>query len=178
MLQQGEQLQRLLQPKIHPILQKYQVLFMKQSLLIFLLGSPYTPIIVNRTSGVMEQTQQHNTDSSLTIEYGQSVNVRRDNHNNDIGLFDQLKEDLVRYDELEVKELIGAGSFATVHVGRWKHCKVALKIFKAGLEVSDAERNKFLKECSLLRKCSHPNVVTLYGLSTDRFLCIGSDCVV
>ena len=65
---------------------------------------------------------------------------------------------------------MGSGQFGEVFRGVWKFSKknveVAVKTLKEGS--SDEDRVKFLTEAAIMCQFKHPNVVTMYGVVTDR----------
>lgn len=80
-----------------------------------------------------------------------------------------------RGDELQRTELrtdrkIGTGCFGEVYHGYYKEAKeVAIKTLKQGTMSPQA----FLEEAVIMRKCRHPNLVTMYGVcSTEEPLLI------
>jgi len=78
-----------------------------------------------------------------------------------IGLGIKKKTDYLK--DIEIKEVIGSGSFGEVYRGIWKGSQqVALKKLKVD------KMSEFLQEASMLQKCSFPNVVTFIGLYQDK----------
>lgn len=70
--------------------------------------------------------------------------------------------------DLKIGEYIGHGSYGTVRKGTWhrsrnKQIDVAIKLFQ-----SDEERESFLIEVRQLSCVKHPNIVKLYGASTEN----------
>ena len=69
---------------------------------------------------------------------------------------------------------MGSGQYGTVHKGEWmaseggEKIEVAVKTLKerAGRE----DKVKFLQEAAIMGQFSHPNVVKLYGVVTERKL--------
>ena len=69
---------------------------------------------------------------------------------------------------------MGSGQYGTVHKGKWmaseggEKIEVAVKTLKerAGRE----DKVKFLQEAAIMGQFSHPNVVKLYGVVTERKL--------
>eukprot|EP00029_Vermamoeba_vermiformis_P001200 TRINITY_DN1136_c0_g1_i1.p1 TRINITY_DN1136_c0_g1~~TRINITY_DN1136_c0_g1_i1.p1 ORF type:complete len:969 (-),score=158.75 TRINITY_DN1136_c0_g1_i1:37-2943(-) len=68
----------------------------------------------------------------------------------------------IKYAELKFLKEIGAGAFGKVFIGEWQKTKVALKLNMM------AQGTEFEKEARLMVTMRpHPNVVQLYGISTD-----------
>ena len=67
---------------------------------------------------------------------------------------------------------MGAGQFGEVHQGEWKlatsenKVEVAVKTLKEG--AGEEDKVKFLQEATIMGQFSHPNVVKLYGVVTER----------
>ncbi|KAG9510810.1 Mitogen-activated protein kinase kinase kinase 7, partial [Fragariocoptes setiger] len=64
-----------------------------------------------------------------------------------------------------LREFIGQGSYGTVVKGSWRGRYVAVKIYK-----TDEERESFAVEVKQLSRVNHPNIVKLYGASTQAEL--------
>lgn len=68
--------------------------------------------------------------------------------------------------------MLGSGQFGTVHKGEWvapglrEKREVAVKTLKE--EAGDEDKVKFLQEAAIMGQFSHPNVVQLYGVVTDK----------
>ncbi|KAF3625930.1 Serine/threonine-protein kinase CTR1 [Capsicum annuum] len=75
-------------------------------------------------------------------------------------------EDLdIPWNDLVLKERIGAGSFGTVHRADWNGSDVAVKILME--QDFHAERYKeFLREVSIMKRLRHPNIVLFMGAVT------------
>lgn len=76
-------------------------------------------------------------------------------------------EDLdIPWNELILKERIGAGSFGTVHRADWHGSDVAVKILME--QDFHAERFKeFLREVAIMKRLRHPNIVLFMGAVTQ-----------
>ena len=68
--------------------------------------------------------------------------------------------------------LLGSGQYGTVHKGEWlateggEKIEVAVKTLKEGADKGD--KVKFLQEAAIMGQFSHPNIVKLYGVITER----------
>ena len=69
---------------------------------------------------------------------------------------------------------MGSGQYGTVHKGEWmaseggEKIEVAVKTLKEG--AGEGDKVKFLQEAAIMGQFSHPNVVKLYGVVTERKL--------
>ncbi|XP_047959666.1 serine/threonine-protein kinase CTR1-like [Salvia hispanica] len=72
----------------------------------------------------------------------------------------------IPWSDLVVKEIIGAGSFGTVHRAEWNGCDVAVKILME--QDFHAERFKeFIREVAIMKRLRHPNIVLFMGAVTE-----------
>ncbi|KQJ84510.1 serine/threonine-protein kinase CTR1 isoform X2 [Brachypodium distachyon] len=71
----------------------------------------------------------------------------------------------ISWDELELKERVGAGSFGTVHRADWHGSDVAVKVL-TDQDVGEAQLKEFLREISIMKRVRHPNVVLFMGAVT------------
>ena len=64
--------------------------------------------------------------------------------------------------QVELGKVLGAGTFGTTYLGRWRGGNVAVKC------VQIKQRNEaesFLREVDVLSRVRHPNVMPFYGMS-------------
>ncbi|WOH07016.1 hypothetical protein DCAR_0626445 [Daucus carota subsp. sativus] len=73
----------------------------------------------------------------------------------------------ISWDELHIKERIGAGSFGTVHRAEWHGSDVAVKVLSIQ-DFSDDQLKEFLREVAIMKRVRHPNVVLFMGAVTKR----------
>ncbi|XP_042045966.1 serine/threonine-protein kinase CTR1-like isoform X2 [Salvia splendens] len=72
----------------------------------------------------------------------------------------------IPWSNLVLKEIIGAGSFGTVHRAEWNGCDVAVKILME--QDFHAERFKeFIREVAIMKRLRHPNIVLFMGAVTE-----------
>ncbi|KAL1549343.1 copper transport protein ctr1 [Salvia divinorum] len=72
----------------------------------------------------------------------------------------------IPWSDLVVKEIIGAGSFGTVHRAEWNGCDVAVKILME--QDFHAEQFKeFIREVAIMKRLRHPNIVLFMGAVTE-----------
>ncbi|XP_051863994.1 mitogen-activated protein kinase kinase kinase 7-like isoform X13 [Drosophila albomicans] len=79
----------------------------------------------------------------------------------------------VSSNEIQICERIGYGSYGVVHKALWQTelevITIALKIIEDKSQDSETEKIRFekniLREIENLQKCTHPNIITLYGVS-------------
>ncbi|KAM4625213.1 mitogen-activated protein kinase kinase kinase 7-like isoform 2-T2 [Polymixia lowei] len=72
----------------------------------------------------------------------------------------------IQYEDIEVEEVVGRGTFGVVFKAKWKGKDVAIKTIE-----SENERKAFLVELRQLSRVNHPNIVKLYG-SCDNPVCL------
>lgn len=73
----------------------------------------------------------------------------------------------ISWDELHIKERIGAGSFGTVHRAEWHGSDVAVKVL-TDQDFLDDQLKEFLREVAIMKRVRHPNVVLFMGAVTKR----------
>ncbi|XVF39660.1 hypothetical protein PTKIN_Ptkin01aG0051200 [Pterospermum kingtungense] len=73
----------------------------------------------------------------------------------------------IPWDELHIKERIGAGSFGTVHRAEWHGSDVAVKVLTVQ-DFHDDQLKEFLREVAIMKRVRHPNVVLFMGSVTKR----------
>jgi serine/threonine protein kinase len=73
----------------------------------------------------------------------------------------------VSWNELHIKERVGAGSFGTVHRAEWHGSDVAVKILSIQ-DFHDDQFREFLREVAIMKRVRHPNVVLFMGAVTER----------
>ncbi|CAB1330718.1 unnamed protein product, partial [Coregonus sp. 'balchen'] len=72
----------------------------------------------------------------------------------------------IEYEDIEVEEVVGRGTFGVVFKAKWKGKDVAIKTIE-----SESERKAFVVELRQLSRVNHPNIVKLYG-SCDNPVCL------
>ncbi|OVA01844.1 Protein kinase domain [Macleaya cordata] len=73
----------------------------------------------------------------------------------------------ISWDELNMKERVGAGSFGTVHRAEWHGSDVAVKVLTTQ-DFHDDQLKEFLREVAIMKRVRHPNVVLFMGAVTKR----------
>ncbi|XP_022773075.1 serine/threonine-protein kinase CTR1-like isoform X2 [Durio zibethinus] len=73
----------------------------------------------------------------------------------------------ISWDELHVKERVGAGSFGTVHRAEWHGSDVAVKVLTIQ-DFHDDQLKEFLREVAIMKRVRHPNVVLFMGAVTKQ----------
>ncbi|KAJ7958906.1 Protein kinase superfamily protein [Quillaja saponaria] len=71
----------------------------------------------------------------------------------------------ISWDELHIKEQVGAGSFGTVHRAEWHGSDVAVKVLTVQ-DFHDDQLKEFLREVAIMKRVRHPNVVLFMGAVT------------
>ncbi|KAJ3675076.1 hypothetical protein LUZ60_004118 [Juncus effusus] len=72
----------------------------------------------------------------------------------------------IPWNELVIKEKIGAGSFGTVHRADWHGSDVAVKILMEQ-DLHSERLKEFLREVAIMKSLRHPNIVLLMGAVTE-----------
>ncbi|KAJ1424750.1 Serine-threonine/tyrosine-protein kinase, catalytic domain [Sesbania bispinosa] len=73
----------------------------------------------------------------------------------------------ISWDDLRIKERVGAGSFGTVHRAEWHGSDVAVKVLTVQ-DFHDDQLKEFLREVAIMKRVRHPNVVLFMGAVTKR----------
>ncbi|KAI5079949.1 hypothetical protein GOP47_0005428 [Adiantum capillus-veneris] len=73
----------------------------------------------------------------------------------------------IGWEDLSVKERIGAGSFGTVHRADWHGSDVAVKVF-IEQDFLEERLDEFMREVAIMKRTRHPNVVLFMGVVTKR----------
>ncbi|KAG6531947.1 hypothetical protein ZIOFF_005783 [Zingiber officinale] len=73
----------------------------------------------------------------------------------------------ISWDELDIKEQIGAGSFGTVFRAEWHGSDVAVKVL-ADQDFHNDQLKEFLREVAIMKRVCHPNVVLFMGAVTKH----------
>ncbi|KAF7817038.1 serine/threonine-protein kinase CTR1-like [Senna tora] len=73
----------------------------------------------------------------------------------------------ISWDDLRIRERVGAGSFGTVHRAEWHGSDVAVKVLSVQ-DFHDDQLKEFLREVSIMKRVRHPNVVLFMGAVTKR----------
>lgn len=73
----------------------------------------------------------------------------------------------ISWDDLHLKERVGAGSFGTVHRAEWHGSDVAVKVLTLQ-DFHDDQLKEFLREVAIMKRVRHPNVVLFMGAVTKR----------
>ncbi|KAF3794001.1 Serine/threonine-protein kinase [Nymphaea thermarum] len=73
----------------------------------------------------------------------------------------------IPWDDLHIKERVGAGSFGTVHRAEWHGSDVAVKVLSEQ-DFSEDQLREFLREVAIMKRVRHPNVVLFMGAVTKR----------
>ncbi|KAL2893080.1 Serine/threonine-protein kinase CTR1 [Bienertia sinuspersici] len=73
----------------------------------------------------------------------------------------------ISWDDLHLKERVGAGSFGTVHRAEWHGSDVAVKVLSVQ-DFHDDQLREFLREVAIMKRVRHPNVVLFMGAVIKR----------
>jgi serine/threonine protein kinase len=80
----------------------------------------------------------------------------------------QSRNFVIDYDEIQLGEKIGSGSFAKVWEGTWNGYRVGVKKLKN----PSITETFFLREVSNLQKAHHPSIILFMGCCVQPFACI------
>ncbi|KAL8543759.1 hypothetical protein ACS0TY_004356 [Phlomoides rotata] len=78
------------------------------------------------------------------------------------GDYDSLMNSEIRWDDLQLREEIGQGSFAVVYHGLWNGSDVAVKVY-SGNQYSEETLLDSKKGIDIMRRLRHPNVLLFMG---------------
>ncbi|KAG5147961.1 hypothetical protein JHK82_014842 [Glycine max] len=133
-------------------------------------------IIVNESSVVKSTFQQSMLGSSCQSELKQ-VDIRIEKQGclpaGSIPRYVNLEPSLamdwleISWDDLRIKERVGAGSFGTVYRAEWHGSDVAVKVLTVQ-DFYDDQLKEFLREVAIMKRVRHPNVVLFMGSVTKR----------
>ncbi|KHN08983.1 Serine/threonine-protein kinase CTR1 [Glycine soja] len=133
-------------------------------------------IIVNESSVVKSTFQQSMLGSFCQSELKQ-VDIRIENQGclpaGSIPRYVNLEPSLamdwleISWDDLRIKERVGAGSFGTVYRAEWHGSDVAVKVLTVQ-DFYDDQLKEFLREVAIMKRVRHPNVVLFMGSVTKR----------
>ncbi|KAH7301990.1 hypothetical protein KP509_23G051500 [Ceratopteris richardii] len=73
----------------------------------------------------------------------------------------------IEWEDLHLKERVGAGSFGTVHRADWNGSDVAVKVF-IEQDFLEERLDEFIREVAIMKRTRHPNVVLFMGVVTKR----------
>lgn len=122
-----------------------------------------------------EQTGVNNAASNISIQENYVTDGQRDFRGVHIearrylNLEPSLAMDWleISWDELDIKEQIGAGSFGTVFRAEWHGSDVAVKVL-ADQDFHNDQLKEFLREVAIMKRIRHPNVVLFMGAVTKH----------
>ncbi|XP_047951203.1 serine/threonine-protein kinase STY8 [Salvia hispanica] len=73
----------------------------------------------------------------------------------------------IEWEDLQLKEEIGQGSFAVVYRGIWNGSDVAVKVY-TGTQYDEETLVDYKKEIDIMRRLRHPNVLLFMGASCTK----------
>ncbi|TKY56343.1 Serine/threonine-protein kinase CTR1 [Spatholobus suberectus] len=148
----------------HPTLSKDSVVVLEAS---------NKEIIVKGSSVVKSNYKQSILSSSSESEQEQVKNKVENQGAGNIPRYLNLEPSLamdwleIPWDDLRIRERIGAGSFGTVYRAEWHGSDVAVKVLTVQ-DFHDDQLKEFLREVAIMKRVRHPNVVLFMGAVTKR----------
>ncbi|KAK4571956.1 hypothetical protein RGQ29_030378 [Quercus rubra] len=133
---------------------------------IFVSGSPVIKNSVKQPKGsLLSESDLKDVDRRL-VKQGKFPSVTNQKY---LNLEPSLAMDWleISWDELHIKERVGAGSFGTVHRAEWHGSDVAVKVLTMQ-DFDDDDLKEFLREVAIMKRVRHPNVVLFMGAVTKR----------
>ncbi|WVY91604.1 hypothetical protein V8G54_037118 [Vigna mungo] len=130
-------------------------------------------IVVKGNSGVKSIYKQSILSSSTESEQEHVKNKLENQGAGNIPRYLNLEPSLamdwleIPWDDLRIKERVGAGSFGTVYRAEWHGSDVAVKVLTVQ-DFQDDQLKEFLREVAIMKRVRHPNVVLFMGAVTKR----------
>ncbi|XP_027940085.1 serine/threonine-protein kinase CTR1 isoform X2 [Vigna unguiculata] len=130
-------------------------------------------IVVKGSSGVKSIYKQSILSSSTEPEQEHVKNKLENQGAGNIPRYLNLEPSLamdwleIPWDDLRIKERVGAGSFGTVYRAEWHGSDVAVKVLTVQ-DFQDDQLKEFLREVAIMKRVRHPNVVLFMGAVTKR----------
>ena len=102
----------------------------------------------------VERLQEEN--AALRLE---NENLQRRVRELETGVWSRLPQiSKLRCDSITIGKKLGQGAFGVVYRGQWRGIRCALKF------IEKAVADELTKECGIMDRIDHPNVVKLYGV--------------
>ncbi|RZC26077.1 serine/threonine-protein kinase CTR1-like isoform X2 [Glycine soja] len=147
----------------------------KDSVVVLEASNKEIEIIVKGSSGVKSNYRQSTLSSSSQSKQEQEqVKIKVENQGaSNIPRYLNLEPSLamdwleIPWDDLRIKERVGAGSFGTVYRAEWHGSDVAIKVLTVQ-DFQDDQLKEFLREVAIMKRVRHPNVVLFMGAVTKR----------
>ena len=79
--------------------------------------------------------------------------------------------EVIKYDELKIRELLGQGAYGKVYRGYFRESEVAIKVINTD-KLDDRLAKEFIKEIEILVKVRHKRFLLLFGVCIEGPLCI------
>ncbi|KAJ1279356.1 hypothetical protein BS78_04G149400 [Paspalum vaginatum] len=137
------------------------------------MGSNLGPNSSHATNSDCQATFPHLKAGALPDSQGNFIMQRSFPEDTQSGLSDpfsdmslEIEDLIIPWNELALKEKIGAGSFGTVHRADWNGSDVAVKILMEQ-DLHPERLKEFLREVAIMRSLRHPNIVLLMGAVTQ-----------
>ncbi|GLT79927.1 hypothetical protein SLA2020_513930 [Shorea laevis] len=127
-------------------------------------GSQFTNSIKQSKVNVSSQSDVEHIENGVGKERFSSVAIPRYLNLEPSLAMDWLE---ISWDDLQIKERVGAGSFGTVHRAEWHGSDVAVKVLTVQ-DFHDDQLKEFLREVAIMKRVRHPNLVLFMGAVTKR----------
>ena len=89
------------------------------------------------------------------------------NPSTDLSRFKSRIREIIAFDELQLKQVIGRGGFGEVYACMWRNTPVAFKkLFYQ--HMSKKHREDLLKEIKVLSALDHPNAIRMFGVVVEE----------
>ncbi|XVF52831.1 hypothetical protein PTKIN_Ptkin05aG0050300 [Pterospermum kingtungense] len=116
----------------------------------------------NMDASEMEDELQKHTDGKNFSSFGESSSSQGTSSSKGDNELNSMVDCDIRWEDLQLMEEVGQGSFAVVYHGIWNGSDVAIKVYFAG-EYKELTLLDYKKEIDIMRKLRHPNVLLFMG---------------
>ncbi|KAL3738094.1 hypothetical protein ACJRO7_019599 [Eucalyptus globulus] len=111
---------------------------------------------------VKDEAQKLPDGKQFHISNGESVGSHETSSSKSDSELSYMVDCEIRWEDLQLGEEIGQGSYAAVYRGLWKGSDVAIKVY-VGNEYSENTLQDYKKEIEIMKRLRHPNVLLFMG---------------
>eukprot|EP00727_Mastigamoeba_balamuthi_P009946 m51a1_g5574 putative serine-threonine protein (634) ;mRNA; r:610301-614671 len=124
-------------------------------------------------AAILYCTAKVSTKVALAIGFFEGANVCKQHRFLKVSLEGKLST-RIDFDELQLGEAVGEGSFGTVYRGKWRGNTVAIKELKSHLIKFNSDvKSDFFREIENMEQLKSPHIVQFYGaVITPEHLCL------